>query len=241
MSINYSEKIEKITDFLFDIYFPFIQGEFDKDKERTLNNEYRITEQQKEDIKTNIFNKLNDQSFLNNLNADSKYELVQLFTGEGLEYNKNGKKYFREINNQFIISTLCAIEGYDKEGESQLEFISDRISYDFGNDKIRSYFYNGNGEKFYNYLTQYLTEPEVEELSDLCDEDINITRYKDLMKMVGNEKYLRNQEEFAEVIEDKPTLSIQKKELLEEKKEAVNSFRNQLENFNIDDIKPKTK
>lgn len=239
--ISESDKKFNINAFLNLIFIPYLDKKIGlKSDDLESNFEY-------------IVSKLNDDNFVKAFDASNVIARLNLVSNGGLIYNDGEKKYFTGLNDSVAIYYNNNIEGYsekelgiefatvDPSSSSTLFTIKDSIPNAFmGVKDFDKWYFTGNGKALYDYLSQYLTKDEIKELSDVCDEDINKKRFDDLMEMVGNEKYLRKQEEIVEVIEDKPTLSEQKIDLLNQKKEAVSSLREQLDDLSIDDLKAKT-
>jgi hypothetical protein len=237
--ISESDKIFNINAFLNLIFIPYLTDNLGlKSGDLEGNFEY-------------IVSKLSDDDFVNAFDASNVIARLNLVSNGGLQYNDGEKDYFSGLNDSIAIYYNNNIELYSEE-KLGIEFetvdpspyptlptIKDSIPNAFvGVKDFSKWYFTGNGKALYDYLSQYLTKDEIKELSDVCDEDINKNRFDDLMKMVGNEKYLIKQEEIVEVIEDKPTLSEQRIDLLNQKKEAL-SFREQLEELNLDVIKSK--
>lgn len=239
--ISESDKIFNINVFLDHIFIPYLKDNFGlKTDDLEGNFEY-------------IVSKLNDDNFVKAFDVSNVVARLNLVSNGGLIYNDGEKKYFTGLNDSVAIYYNNNIEKYSEEKlgiefetvdpspYSTLPTIKDSIPNAFtGVKDFSKWYFTGNGKALYDYLSQYLTKDEIKELSDVCDEDINKKRFDDLIKMVGNEKYLRKQEEIVEVIEDKPSFSEQKIDLLKQKKDAASSLLKQVDDLSIDDLKTKT-
>ena len=219
------DKIIKINDFINKKYFPILRN-------------YGLSDEELMIIVQKIVNKLNDESYLEKIDVEDTVSLINLCTDNGLKYRKGNSDLFSGINAAFVTSTICAMEGYDSGNESTLPFISDRISYDLGNTETRKYFFMGDGESFYNYLNKYLSDQDVEHFNIICDLNMSYKKYEKYIEIINLKRKLEQEGELS-IKEVKPSLSEQKEELLKEKKEAVTSLIDQVNNLNFDDVKPK--
>ena len=235
MSIDNINTVNKIDDFMNDIFIPLLR-------------EYKVSDEELESIIQRIVNKLNDSSFINRFDENSKSELINLAVGSGLKYNSNNREYYSGINTAFIKHFEEVIWGNDDKNSYQLQSVSEKLTSEeegLGNEEVCKYFLTGNGKAFNNYLRSYLSEETIISFDMACNSNgvlPSLERtYDSCIKMIHSKQSPTKDINLREHMMQKQRLSVQKKELLEEKREAVSSFRNQLENFKIDDIKPKTK
>ena len=214
MSIDVNRKLDKINSFINEKYFPLLKA-------------YEISEDNLKTIIQNIVNKCNDFDFIVDLDEDDYHELIDMATNGGIVYkDENGSKY-EDINEAFIFSTI-----------GSMALLGEKNGVDMGEYNI------GNPNTLYNHAQEQLA---------------NYDREDYIMFFTGNAKAFNNKHDNAfgsesafEIIDDEilyeepsleditPSLTEQKKKLLEDKKEAVSSFREQLDDLSIDDLKPKT-
>ena len=258
--IDESDKVFNINAFLNLVFVPYLEDP---------ENKIGLT---RDDINTDfIVRKLNDDKYVNAFDASNVVARLNLLSGGGLVYNDGEKTYFTGLNDSVAIYYNNNIEKYaedklniefktvDPSGESTLATIKDSIPISFkekGVKDLSKWYFTGNGKALYDYLSNYLTKDEIIEFSDVCDEDIDKKRFDDYMQIIGNEKYLRKQEEIVEpdfeIIEDDikweempmedqtHSFKDQKIKLLKEEKDAASLFREQLSDLTIRDLKSKT-
>lgn len=248
--ISEDDKAFNVNAFFNLVFIPYIQ-----------DNNIGLTE---DDLIRNaqyIINRIEDEKFYKAFEPSNVVARLNLVSNGGLQYDDGEKTYFTGLNDSVAIYYNNNMELYseknldigfntvDSSSISTLPTIKDSVANAFvGVQDFSKWYFTGNGKALYDYLDQYLSKDEIKELSDICDEDININRFKEIMKYVGKEEYLRKQEvvEEIEVIEEeeKPSLSEQKKELLKEKKDVATSYQNQVRNqvrdLELNDLRAKT-
>lgn len=212
MNMNDSKKVDLICNFVYDKFLPVIK--------KSVNDE------ELEVIMQNIANFFKDRTGFDKLDVEDNYDLLKMVTNGGIVYKENGKTYYEEENEAFMHSILgnmafkCAKNGvemgdYDLGNSSTLPTDSEeKVSKSDAEDFIM--FLTGNALGYHKkYGNVIESESSLEVIEDILDDE--------------------------PVLEDiTPSLSEQKKKLLEDKKEVVSSFREKLDDLSIDDLKPKT-
>lgn len=224
MSMSYSEKIAKIVSFGNDQYYPSLKAINGKNPKE---EDIIITDEILNRISQNICNKCNDVNYIEGLDVEDYFSLLDMFTNGGVVYKDDTGSYYEEENKAFTASLLGNIAATcDKNGTPLSKYsLGEMVLPTQAEENISG---KRNIEDFIMFLT-----------------GDSLGYHKKHGNVFGSETPHEDIEE--EIIYDEPSLeditpsyTEQKKKLLEDKKEAYSSFREQLDDLSIDDLKTKT-